>query len=62
MAFSGHGCVISFDPELVEKQEHENKKIAKRLDFEIWDALYEKGIKPFYQKRGTEDDLIKFPH
>lgn len=60
VTFSGHGCVISFDPDLVKIQFHEDRTVAKRLGFEMWETLYEKGLKPFYQKPGTQEDLVKF--
>ncbi|MBA3814027.1 MAG: hypothetical protein H0X26_06010 [Alphaproteobacteria bacterium] len=58
--FYGHGCVISFDPELIKLQPHEHKDVAEKLGFEMWESLYEKEIKPFYQKPGNENDMIKF--
>ncbi len=32
VTFSGHGCVISFDLDLIKIQFHENRTIAERLD------------------------------
>lgn len=60
VSFSGHGCVISFDEDLIKLQPHENKDVAKRLGFEMWDSLYDKGINPFYRCQGTKDDFITF--
>lgn len=60
--FFGHGCVISFDPEIVTKtlSQREDKNVAQQLGFEMWESLYDKAIKPFYKMPGTADDLIRY--
>ncbi len=60
VTFSNHGSVISFDQDLVQLQHHETPHIAKELGFAVWDSLYEKVLRPFYQRPGTEEDVIKF--
>lgn len=60
VTFSGHGSVISFDTDLIKLQSHENRGIAEKLGFEMWESLYKKGIKPFYQKKGTKENVIQF--
>lgn len=61
ITFSGHGTVISFDENLVNAQQAERHDILERLGFVFFESLYEKGIKPFYQKEGNEKDLITLP-
>ncbi len=61
VSFSGHGVVISLDESLVSQQQHEHEQVAKELGIELWDSLYEKGLKPFYQKKGKKEDLVTFP-
>jgi len=61
VTFTGHGCVISIDDDLVRAQPHEDKATAKILGVEMWEQLYEKGFTGlFYQKAGTSKDIIKF--
>lgn len=62
ITFSGHGTVISFDENLVAQQQAERHDILKRLGFVFFESLYEKGIRPFYQKKGTNSDKIVLQH
>jgi hypothetical protein len=58
--FSSHGSVISLDDELIKLQNHEFRPTAEKLGFEMLDSTYEKGLKPFYQKAGSAEDVIEF--
>lgn len=60
VTFSSHGCVMSLDPELVNLQHHDHPEFAEELGFVHWEQLYDKGLRPFYKKAGTEDDIINF--
>ncbi len=53
--------MISFDPELLALQVHEDIKVAERLGFEMWNSYYDKALRPFYRKQGTKADQIRFP-
>ena len=51
---------MSLDPELVNLQHHDHPEFAEELGFVHWEQLYDKGLRPFYKKAGTEDDIINF--
>lgn len=59
VTFYSHGCVISFDEDLVDQQAHEFKDVAKTLGFETWDSTYD-GLNPFYRRPGTQADRLTF--
>lgn len=61
VTFTGHGCLISIDDDLVESQPHEYKEVARVLGIEMWEQHYDQGFTGLhYQKKGTAADVIKF--
>lgn len=61
VTFTGHGCIISIDDDLVETQPHEFKDVARILGIEMWEQHYDKGFTGLhYQKKGNAADVIKF--
>lgn len=61
VTFYTHGCVISFDSDLVAKQYHEDRSTAELLGITYWDSLADKSHNPFYRKKGTPEDIIRVP-
>lgn len=61
VTFTGHGCIISIDDDLVETQPHEFKDVARMLGVEMWEQHYDKGFTGLhYQKAGTDKDVVDF--
>lgn len=62
VTFFGHGCVSSFDSDLVKHSLpcHANKEVAQELGFTMWESLYDRGLKPFYRRPGTQKDVMIF--
>lgn len=59
VTFSGHGFLISFDNDLIERQPHQNRDAAQKIGFTAWEQLYDKALTPFYRSEGKKESPLE---